>query len=242
VTGAARRIGRATALELARHGFDLVVHWRSSKKDAEATAADVERLGARAWLVRADLAKVAEIEGLFGSVGELAGRLDLLVNNASSFAATPFGSVREAQFDELVGSNLKAPFFCCQFAAPLLVASSADAPLAASSQIVNVLDAAALRPFPAYLPYSAAKAGLLALTIGLARALAPKVRVNGVAPGPMLMPVDRDDDYRQRAIAATLLRREGSAEDVARTIAFLATGPDYLTGAVIPVDGGRSVA
>lgn len=235
VTGSARRVGRAIALELARGGFDLVVHWRSSRKDAEATAAEIGSLGARAWLVRADLRKIGEVEGLIGSVTELCGRLDLLVNNASSFFATPFGSTREAQFDELLGSNLKAPFFCSQFAAPLLAAGG-------RGQIVNVLDAAALRPFPAFLPYSAAKAGLLALTIGLARALAPGVRVNGVAPGPVLFPEEFGAEPRRRAVDATLLQREGSPEDVARTVAFLATGPDYITGAVIPVDGGRAIA
>jgi NAD(P)-dependent dehydrogenase (short-subunit alcohol dehydrogenase family) len=235
VTGAARRVGRAIALELARCGFDVVVHWRRSRKDAEATAAEIERLGARAWLVRADLSQVGEIEGLLGTVGELAGRLDLLVNSASSFFATPLGGTREAQFDELLDSNLKGPFFCCQFAAPLLEASG-------RGQIVNLLDAAALRPFPAYLPYSAAKAGLLALTIGLARALAPAVRVNGVAPGPVLFPESYTPEQRRKALDATLLKREGRPEDVARTIAFLATGPDFITGAVIPVDGGRSVA
>lgn len=235
VTGSARRVGRAIALELARQGYDLIVHYRQSGREAKATAAEIEALGGRAWPVRADLLKLAEIEGLFGSVAELAGRLDLLVNSASTFFATPFGSVREAQFDELIGSNLKAPFFCAQLAAPLLVASG-------RGQIIHVLDAAALRPFPAYLPYSAAKAGLLALTSGLARALAPNVRVNAVAPGPVLLPEEFDDEQRRRAVAATLLKRAGKPEDVARTIAFLATGPDYLTGAVIPVDGGRSIA
>jgi NAD(P)-dependent dehydrogenase (short-subunit alcohol dehydrogenase family) len=235
VTGAARRIGRAIALELARSGFDVVVHWRSSRKDAEATTKEILESGARAWLVRADLSKVAEIEGLIGTVSELCGRLDLLVNNASSFYATPFGSTREEQFDELIVSNLKSPFFCAQLAAPLLAQSG-------RGQIVNLLDAAALRPFPGYLPYSAAKAGLLALTIGLARALAPRVRVNGVAPGPIVIPEDFTPEGRKSAIDATILKREGKPEDVARTVAFLATGPDYLTGAVIPVDGGRSIA
>ncbi|MBL8840415.1 MAG: SDR family oxidoreductase [Planctomycetes bacterium] len=235
VTGAARRVGRAIALELARSGFDVVVHWRSSRADAEETAREVEALGAKSWLVRADLSVVAEIEGLFGVVAELVGRLDLLVNNASSFYATPLGSVTEEQWDELLASNLKAPFFCAQFAAPLLQASG-------RGQIVSLLDSAATRPFPRYLPYSAAKAGLLSLTHGLARALAPKVRVNAVAPGPVLLPEEYDAAQRAGAVDATLLQRAGTPEDVARTVAFLATGPDYLTGAVIPVDGGRSIA
>lgn len=235
VTGGARRIGRAIALALGRAGFEVIVHYRESRDDAVATVRDLEAAGAKAWMMRADLLRMAEIEGLFGSVAESCGRLDLLVNSASCFYATPLGSVREEQWDELVGSNLKAPFFCAQLAAPLLAASG-------RGQIVNVVDAAATRPFPAYLPYSAAKAGLLALTHGLARALAPKVRVNGVAPGPVLMPEEFDAAQRDKAVAATLLKRAGSPEDVARTVLFLATGPDYLTGAVIPVDGGRSIA
>ncbi len=235
VTGAARRVGRAIALDLARGGFDVVVHWRRSRAEAEETAREVEALGGRSWLVRADLSAVAEIEGLFGVVAELVGRLDLLVNNASSFYATPFASVSEEEWDELLASNLKAPFFCAQFAAPLLAASG-------RGQIVNVLDAAATRPYPAYLPYSAAKAGLLSLTHGLARALAPRVRVNAVAPGPVLLPEEFDSTQRERAIAATLLKRVGTPDDVARTVAFLANGPEFITGAVIAVDGGRSIA
>jgi NAD(P)-dependent dehydrogenase (short-subunit alcohol dehydrogenase family) len=235
VTGAARRVGRAIALALGEAGFDVVVHFRSSGDEAEKTAADLQARGARAWLLRADLANVAEIEGLFGEVGEQAGRLDLLVNSASSFFRTPFGSTREKEFDELLASNLKAPFFCSQFAAALMNAGG-------GGQIVNLLDAAVFRPFPGYLPYSAAKAGLHALTIGLARALAPKIRVNGVAPGPVLMPSNSDREQLKAAVEATLLKRAGSPDDVARTVVFLATGPDFITGAVIPVDGGRSVS
>jgi NAD(P)-dependent dehydrogenase (short-subunit alcohol dehydrogenase family) len=235
VTGAARRVGRAIALALGDAGFDVVVHYRNSGDDARRTAAELELRGARAHLVRADLAKLAEIEGLFGVVGEQAGRLDLLVNSASTFFRTKFGSTREQEFDDLVASNLKAPFFCSQFAAALMGAGG-------GGQIVNVLDAAVFRPFPGYLPYSAAKAGLHALTIGLARALAPRIRVNAVAPGPVLVPEEFDREQHRAAVSATLLRREGRPEDVARTVAFLATGPDYITGAVIPVDGGRSIA
>jgi NAD(P)-dependent dehydrogenase (short-subunit alcohol dehydrogenase family) len=235
VTGAAKRVGRAIALALGDAGFDVVVHYRNSGDEAEKTAAELAARGARAHLVRADLSQIAEIEGLFGVVGEQAGRLDLLVNSASTFFRTPFGSTREKEFDELIASNLKAPFFCSQFAAALMSAGG-------GGQIVNLLDAAIFRPFPGYLPYSAAKAGLHALTIGLARALAPKIRVNGVAPGPVLLPEEFDRDQKKVAIESTLLKRAGTPEDVARTVAFLATGPDFITGVVIPVDGGRSIA
>jgi NAD(P)-dependent dehydrogenase (short-subunit alcohol dehydrogenase family) len=235
VTGAGRRVGRAIALALSGAGFDVVVHFRESADEARATAAGIELAGARAWAMRADLGKVAEIEGLFGEIGEQCGRLDLLVNSASTFVRTVFGSTREEEFDALVASNLKAPFFCSQFAAALMNAGG-------GGQIVNLLDAAVFRPFPGYLPYSAAKAGLHALTIGMARALAPKIRVNAIAPGPVLPPSNLDKEQHRLAVNATLLKREGKAEDVAKTVVFLATGPDYLTGAVIPVDGGRAIA
>jgi pteridine reductase len=235
VTGGARRLGRAIVLELARAGFTVAVHYHGSRDDAAATVREVEAAGGRALALRADLRRRAELEGLIGSVAEAWGRLDLLVNNASSFFRTPFGTVDEAQWDDLLGTNLKAPFFAAQLAAPLLQADG-------RGQIVNVLDAAIGRPWTSYLPYVAAKAGLEALTRGLARTLAPAVRVNAVAPGPVLLPDAMEASERRRAVESTLLKRAGTPEDIARTVAFLASGPDYLTGAIIAVDGGRALA
>jgi len=234
VTGAARRVGRAIALGLGAHGYDVLVHYRHSREEAEATVAALRAGGAEAAALRADLASVPEIESLFGAIAERPGRLDLLVNNASTFRRTPFGDVREEDWDELHDANLKAPFFCCQFAAPLLARSD-------RGQIVNLVDTSAARPWTGYLPYCSAKAGLRALTLGLARALAPRVRVNAVAPGPVLLPEGTTPAERRAIEDSTLLRRLGSPQDVAEAVLFLATGPAYLTGAILPVDGGQGL-
>ena len=234
VTGSARRVGREIAVELARSGFDVVVHYRWSDGDAHATAAEIRAEGRAAEVVRADLAAVREIEGLFGEISERCGRLDLLVNNASSYARTPLGTVDESSWNDMVDSNLKGPFFCSQFAAAMMSAAGT------AGQIVNIVDLDSERPDPDYLPYSVAKAGLLSLTRGMARALAPTVRVNAVAPGPVLFPDGASPIEKRRATERTLLGRAGSPRDVSETVAFLATGPTYLTGAVIAVDGGGS--
>ena len=234
VTGAARRVGRSIASALAQEGFHVWVHYRNSHEVAVELVAEIRSGGGRADFIRADLAAIAEIEGMFGTLAETVGRLDLLVNNASTFHRTRFGDTHEAEFDELIDSNLKGPFFCCQLATPLLEASQ-------QGQIINILDDSDGRPWPEYLPYCAAKAGLRSLTLGLARRLAPKVRVNAVAPGPVLLPETADAVERRALEEATLLGRMGRPRDVARTVVFLATGPTFLTGSVIAVDGGRSL-
>jgi pteridine reductase len=231
VTGGARRVGRAIAAALAEVGHDLVIHYRTSAEDAERTAAELRVHGGRVETVRSDLSRVAEIEGLLGTTAELFGRLDLLVNNASTFRRVPFGEVTEADFAELVDANLKGPFFCAQFAAPLMQEEG--------GQIINLLDRAVHRPVGDYLAYRAAKVGLAALTEDLARTLAPGIRVNGVAPGPVLVPEHYGRRARERAARETLLGRLGHPEDVARAVVFLATGPGYLTGTILDVDGGR---
>lgn len=235
VSGGAKRVGRAIALELARRGYRVLVHYRHSSRDAERTVQQIEDAGGHASALRADLSSVAEIEGLFGAIAELTGHLDLLVHNASTYSRTPLGQIREADFAELIDSNLKAPLFMSQFAVPLMQGRE-------SAQIVNVLDATIARPAPDFLPYACAKAGLQALTVGLARALAPGIRVNAVAPGPVLLPEPASAAQRRRAASATLLGRIGSPEDVAQAVAFLATGPRFITGAVLPVDGGAALA
>lgn len=235
VTGAARRLGRSMALQLAQDGFAVVVHYRSSASDAREVVREIRRIGPRAEAIRADLSSVAEIEGLFGSVGELFGRLDVLVNNASTFRRTPLMTVEEADFDEMVDSNLKAPFFCAQFAAALMRVHD-------EGQIINMVDESAHDPWEHYLPYCAAKAGLISLTRGLAKALAPKIRVNAIAPGPVLLPEGASPAERERAIDSTPLQRIGSADDIRAALHFLVCGSDYLTGAVLPIDGGRFLA
>jgi pteridine reductase len=184
-------------------------------------------------LLRGDLLSIASLDPLLAEAAAAWGRLDVLVNNASSFYPTPIASATEAQWDELLGSNLKAPFFLSQAAAPHLERSSGC--------IVNMADIYAERPLKAYPIYSVAKAGVVMLTKALARELAPAVRVNAIAPGAILWPEDMPEEMRKHIISRIALKREGRPEDIARAVLFLIRDADYVTGQVIAVDGGRSI-
>jgi pteridine reductase len=235
VTGAAKRVGRAIACELHAAGARVMLHYRSDTAAAEALVEQLNALrpaSAACW--QADLLDMAALPGLVAATIKHFGRLDALVNNASSFFATPLESIDASAWDDLIGSNLKAPLFLTQAAAPYL--------RAARGAIVNITDIHAERPLAGYPLYCAAKAGLLGLTRALAIELAPEVRVNAVAPGPILWPDDDAFDLvaRDEIVAHTLLQREGSPQDIARTVLFLLDDANYVTGQVINVDGGRS--
>ena len=235
VTGAAKRVGSAIARELHAAGANVMLHYRSDAVGAEALVAEFNALRpASASCLQADLLDIEALPLLVEATMARFGRLDALVNNASSFFATPLGKIDLAAWDDLVGSNLKAPLFLTQAAAPHL--------RAARGSVVNITDIHAERPLPAYPLYCAAKAGLLGLTRALAIELAPEVRVNAVAPGPILWPDDNafDRAARDAIVAHTLLRREGSPQDIARTVRFLIDDANYVTGQVINVDGGRT--
>lgn len=235
VTGAAKRVGSAIARELHAAGACVMLHYRSDIVGAEALVGELNALRpGSAASVRSDLLDIESLPRLVSATVERFGRLDALVNNASSFFATPFGQVDLAAWDDLIGSNLKAPLFLTQAAAPYL--------RAARGAVVNITDIHAERPLAGYPLYCAAKAGLLGLTRALAVELAPEVRVNAVAPGPILWP---DDDAfnqgtRDAIVAHTLLKREGTPQDIARTVRFLLDDANYVTGQVINVDGGRT--
>ncbi|MEO7775363.1 MAG: pteridine reductase [Steroidobacteraceae bacterium] len=235
VTGAARRVGAAIARTLHGAGANVVIHYRNSASDAEALAAELGRARRRSVaLVQADLLDVRQLPGVIEAAVAAFGRLDVLVNNASSFYATPIGSTTAAQFDDLIGSNLRAPLFLSQAAAPHLRAQC--------GLIVNIADIHGLKPLRHHTAYSAAKAGLIMLTRSLARELGPEVRVNAIAPGPVLWPEqDLSEADREEIIQRTVLKRAGSPQDVARTVLFFATEAPYITGQILPVDGGRSV-
>jgi pteridine reductase len=236
ITGGAKRVGAAIAHRLHAAGARIMLHYRSARGDAQALAESLNDARAdSAATVQADLLNAGALPELVKSTVARFGALDVLVNNASSFHPTPVGSIGIPDWEDLVGTNLKAPLFLSQAAAPHLKK--------ANGCIVNITDIHAERPLKGYVVYSIAKAGLVGLTKSLARELGPEVRVNGVAPGPVLWPEDGsfDEVARQRVIAHTLLRRAGEPEDIARAVYFLVAEAPYVTGQIIAVDGGRSV-
>jgi pteridine reductase len=233
VTGAARRVGAVIAAAFHAEGARVAVHYRQSRAQAEALVARLEGLrpgSARAFA--ADLGDAAACAALPAAVVRAFGRLDVLVNNASTFYPTPVGAITPGQFDDLVGSNLRAPLFLTQAAAPELARRA--------GLVLNIADIHGLRPLRGHAVYSAAKAGLIMLTRSLARELGPAIRVNAVAPGPVLWPEQGvDAALRERIVERTALKRAGTPEDVARAAIFFATDAPFVTGEVLAVDGGR---
>jgi pteridine reductase len=236
ITGGAKRVGAAIARRLHAAGANLMLHYHSAKAESVELqrALNAERANSAAT-VQANLLNAAELPELVRTTVTRFGRLDVLVNNASTFYATPIGEIKLTDWDDLVGTNLKAPLFLAQAAAPHLKA--------AGGSIVNITDIHAERPLKSYVIYNVAKAGLAGLTRTLARELGPEIRVNAVAPGPVLWPDDGsfDELARQRVISSTLLKRAGEPDDVAAAVYFLVAEAPYVTGQVIAVDGGRSV-
>lgn len=235
ITGAAKRLGAAIARELHAAGASIMVHYRQASAAAAALVAELNTARPSSAACRqADLLDIDKLPLLVDSTVACFGRLDGLINNASSFFPTPFGSIDALAWDDLVGSNLKAPLFLTQAAAPHLIA--------ANGTVVNITDIHAERPLAGYPLYCAAKAGLLGLTRALAVELAPRVRVNAVAPGPILWPDSGvfDRAARTEIVAHTLLQRAGSPLDIARAVRYLVADAAYVTGHLINVDGGRS--
>lgn len=234
VTGGARRIGAAISRQLHADGYRVLVHCQHSRADGEALVAELNALRAgSAQLLVADLADAAALDALAAEVRELAPDLALLVNNASAFFPTPVADATAAQWDLLVNSNLRAPFFLAKALAPLLAAQHGS--------IVNLVDIYAERPLADHAIYSLTKAGLASLTRSLARELAPQVRVNGVSPGAILWPEQASAAYIEQVLKKIPLQRVGTPADIARTVSFLATPGHYITGQIIAVDGGRSL-
>jgi len=235
VTGAARRIGAAIARRLHAAGASVVLHYRGAEGEAAALEAELNasRAGSAAK-VKADLLAPIAPKALVGATLDRFGALDLLVNNASTFYPTAVGAIEGGHWEELVGSNLRAPLFLSQQAAPELARRG--------GAIVSIADIHAERPLKGYVVYSIAKAGLAAMTRSLALELGPAVRVNAVAPGAIAWPEDGQfpPPERERIVATTPLERLGAPEDIARAVHFLATAP-FVTGQVLAVDGGRSV-
>ena len=237
VTGGAKRVGAAICRRLHAAGAHLAVHYRSSEQEALDLEKELNKLRPKSAAVfQADLLDLHALPKLVHKVVKKFGQLDVLVNNASSFYATPLADIDEQQWHDLLGTNLKAPLFLAQAAVEELRRRHGC--------IVNIADIHAERPMHGHLLYSIAKAGLVALTKGMAQEMAPQVRVNAVAPGVIVWPESEawmDEEQRRRIIAHTLLKREGEPDDIARTVAFLIQDAPYITGQVIAVDGGRSI-
>jgi len=236
ITGAARRVGAAIVRAMHGAGANLVVHYRKSANEAAQLADELNaKRGKSVVTMQADLLDVAKLPALVEFAVRTFGGLDVLVNNASSFYATPVGEITPAAWDDLMGSNLKVPLFLSQAAAPALRKSS--------GLIVNIVDIHSLRPLRNYTVYCAAKAGLHMLTRSLARELGPEVRVNGISPGPVLWAEGQADDAaRKKVVDSTILKRMGTPQDIARTALFFAASAPFITGQILAVDGGRSVA
>jgi pteridine reductase len=233
VTGAGRRLGQAIAVGLARAGCDVAIHYHASDGGAQETARQVRGLGRRAALVPADLGDAEACRALAGRATAALGRLDVLVNSAAIMVRQPVEEVTAASWDDTLDLNLRATFFVAQGAIPELRLRH--------GKIVNLADVAGFEPWPAYVPHCVSKAGVVMLTKTLARALAPDIAVNAVAPGPVLLPDEWDEATRAHFAETTPLRRLGTPDDVVSAVRFLLEGSDYLTGTVLVVDGGRLV-
>ena len=233
VTGAGRRIGQAIAIGLARAGCDVAVHYHGSASGAEQTARAIRGAGRRAELVQADLTDPHAARGLADQAARVLKRLDVLVNSAAIMVRQPVEEVTPESWDATLDLNLRATFFVSQGAIPHL--------RRAKGKIVNIADLAGLEPWPAYVPHCVSKAGVIMLTKAMARALAPDIAVNAVAPGAVLLPDEWDDQAREHIRETTPLNRIGAPADVVAAVRFLLADTDYVTGTVLVIDGGRLI-
>jgi pteridine reductase len=232
VTGAGKRIGRSVAMRLASEGADVIINYRSSRAEAEEVAAKIKEVGRRAVTIQADVAKRADVAGMFATIEKEFGRLDILVNNAGIFFPAKFEELTEEQWDRILGANLKSQYLCSQMAAPMLRKSG-------HGRIINFASLGGLLAWPEYTHYCVSKAGVIMLTRCLARALAPEITVNAIAPGTISFTSDAPelaDDFIKRAP----LKRTGTPKDIEDAVIYLAQS-SFVTGQVIVVDGGRNL-
>ncbi len=242
VTGGAKRVGRAIALELAEAGYDIGLHYRASREDAEKTGGEIQAMGRRCALIQADLADESTWPGIIERTVAALARLDALVNNASVFDPRPRqkrmadgGGFDAAEWGTMFRVNATAAAGLCHFARPHLEAGGCG-------RIVNLCDIAAEKPWPGYLSYCCSKAAMVALTRGLALAYAPRITVNGVSPGIAEFPDDYPPELRNKLVSQVPLQRAGTPEEVAGLVRYLVESGDYVTGQIIAIDGGRSLA
>jgi len=230
ITGGAIRLGRAITLEMLSVGAKVYCHYNQS----EAAAQELKHQYPQIELIRGDLKQIITIKSIIGQILEHTGTIDVLINNAAVFIRSPLGTVTEEIWENLFTLNLRAGFFLAQEIGPLMKQKG-------SGKIINIADTSALKPFPSFIPYSLTKSGMISLTKGLAKTLAPEVQVNAINPGPVLLPEYYTENDRLRSIEKTLLQREGEPKDIAEAVKFLLIDGDYITGSTIAVDGGRSL-
>lgn len=230
ITGGAVRVGRAITVELITAGANVFCHYYSSEREARELKKEYPSVN----LLKGNLKQISTVAPLIHEIVEVAGTIDVLINNAAIFMKTPLGTVTEENWDNLFALNLKPNFFLSQEASKIMMEKQAG-------KIVNIADTSGLRPWPSYIPYSLTKSGMISLTKGLAKALAPYVQVNCINPGPVLMPDKYSNEQIAQTIEKTLLKRAGQAEDVASAVRFLLEDGDYITGLILSVDGGRSI-
>ena len=233
VTGGARRVGRALSLGLGRAGADVAVNYHSSSAEARSVVGELEAMGRRAVAIKADVSRRSEIQQLIRTVGEEFGQLDILVNSAASFESAPFLDIKESDWDHVMAVNLKGPFLLMQEAAPLLRANQ-------QGLIVNIADLSAFQAWPSYAHHAVSKAGLVHLTRIAARALAPAIRVNCIAPGTVLPPEGYTGQGSDGTSDRRLVEQPGKPEDVVNALLYLVSN-DFVTGQALVVDGGRLV-
>jgi NAD(P)-dependent dehydrogenase (short-subunit alcohol dehydrogenase family) len=235
ITGGAKRIGSHLARALAQRGANLVINYRYSSADAQAVVRELRQVGVDALAVPGDVSSAPDVQRMIASALERFGRIDVLINNAAVYFKTPFAHVTESEWDLTLDINLKGSFLCAKAVAEHMRGRG-------EGKIINFADWAGMRPYPEYLPYCVSKAGVIALTQALAQELAPAVQVNCIAPGPILLPEEMEEDERERVVRATPLKRIGSPEDIVQTVLFLIEGTDFATGGTYLIDGGRYIA
>jgi NAD(P)-dependent dehydrogenase (short-subunit alcohol dehydrogenase family) len=233
VTGAAKRVGRVIALTLAEKGAHVAITYRTESGPWRETLAEIQSHGIEGLAVHMDVRQPEQIESGMQEIIDHFGRVDILVNNASVLLSAPFLEITRAQWDEALEVNLTGPFLCSQAVAPTMCRQQ-------SGLVVNITDLSAFQAWPRYAHHAASKAGLVTLTQVMAAELAPHVRVNGIAPGMVLLPDGAGEQQRRRAIENSLLKKVGTPKDVARTVVFLAE-MDFITGTIFTVDGGQAL-
>jgi len=231
VTGGAKRVGRSIVLALAERGAEVVLHYRDSQLEAQEVLSLIKKAGGKPVAVQGDVSVAADVDRIVETAMQAFGRIEILVNNAAIFYRTPFDSLNEADWDRLLDVNLKGPFLLCRRIGAIMLQQR-------QGKIVNLADIAGQKVWAEYLPYSVSKAGVIALTIGLAKALAPHVHVNAIAPGTVLLPDGTCRLEQERAVRRVPMDRLGSPDDIARAVVYLVEN-DFISGEILRVDGGQ---